>query len=68
MPTIHHPITFREVRPDQFEAERDGKRIGSLSQNPAWAERHAKMWTAYPAGQKPVGPFRELEEAKEAFI
>ena len=62
------PPTFREIRPDQIEVERDGKRIGSISQTPAWALRGAGRWTYWPDRQPPTPSFATLEEAKAAII
>lgn len=57
--------TLREIRADHFEVERDGKRIGSLSQTPLWADRHAGRWTLWLDGQPPTPTFPNLDAAKE---
>lgn len=67
MPTvIHHPIKFRMIRGDQFEVEKDGKRVGSLSRVPENAERNAGRWIFWQDGQPPSPAFRDLEEAQQA--
>lgn len=61
------PATYREVRPDHLEVARHGKRIGSLSQVPANAERNAGRWIFWAEGEAPTPAFRTIEEAKEAI-
>jgi len=67
MKTATIPATYREVRPDHHEVHRDGKRIGALSQVPAWADRNAGRWIFWEDGQAPSPGFRTVEEAKESI-
>lgn len=61
------PSTLREIRPDHFEVERDGKRIGALSQNPKWHERAPGRWVYWPEQQPPTPSFATFEEARAAI-
>jgi hypothetical protein len=61
------PATYRQIRPDHFEVFRHGKRIGSLSQIPANADRAAGRWQFWEAGKAPTPAFRTIEEAKDAI-
>lgn len=56
---------YRKVRIDHYEVTRNGRRIGCLSQAPAWRLKGAGLWTYYPEGEAPPPPFRTLEEAQE---
>jgi hypothetical protein len=61
------PATFRMIRPNHFEVERNGKRVGSLSQIPPNSLINAGRWRYYPEGAGPVPLFRTLDEAKDAI-
>lgn len=65
--TEQAPPTFRMIRPDHYEVERNGKRIGSLTQTPKWAMRNAERWIYWPDRQPPTPSFATLEEAKSAI-
>lgn len=67
MKTVIPAITFRIVRGESYAVERGGKRIGSLVQNPANAERNASRWVYWPEGESPWPSFATFDEAKSTI-
>lgn len=61
------PTTLRKIREDHFEVERDGKRIGSLTQNPRWTLTNAGRWVYWPDKQPPTPSFATFEDCRNAI-